>query len=250
MRRSIVGIGIVFGMMAAGLVHAEQTLESVENEVEALWAKIDAFSAKMTSDTTVAMGLTSMKSHATGTLECLKQGDVALFRLEMLNKIDTGIPLVGAVEQKALSVFDGKNLYNEMEAIGIHKAFRTSGAAAADSTPASGKSMFAEFRRKGELKLLPDTTVDGEAAYVVEVTPNAQTKSASPTPVGSIKYYISKKLGLQIKIEVLDDEGQPTTAIVYSDVDVNAKLAPERFEYKAPAGVTVQDMSKMKLPGK
>ena len=128
MQRSAIGIGMVFGMMAAGLVHAEQTLESVENEVAALWTKIDAFSAKTTTDATVPMGPMNMKSHATGTLECLKQGNNQ-FRLECLTRSTRSFlcpGLCGVTEQKVLSVFDGKELFNEMEMMGKRQAFKMS----------------------------------------------------------------------------------------------------------------------------
>lgn len=229
---------------------AEQTLESVESEVEALWAKINAFSAKLTSDTSVSLGPMTMKSHATGTLECLKQGDISLFRLDMVNMMDTGVPLLGAIEQKALSVFDGKDVYNQVEMKGVCKAYKMPPGSARKNGPATGKSMFASFREQGELKLLPDATVDGKPVYVVELTPNERTKSASPTPVSKIKAYISKEYGLQIKMEVFDDKGQPTSTTVYSDINTNVKLTPDRFVYKAPEGVAIEDGNKLRLPGK
>ncbi|NUM54892.1 MAG: hypothetical protein HUU46_14695 [Candidatus Hydrogenedentes bacterium] len=239
-----------FSLLAA-LTQAEQTLESVESEVETLWTKISAFSAKVTTDTNVPMGPLTVSSHATGTLECLKKEDATLFRLDMVNKLDTGIPLAGPMEQKMLSVYDGKEIINEMEMMGRRQAFRMPPETAGKQGPSSGKSMFASFRDKGDVKLLPDSTVDGKPTWVIEVVPNEATKSSAPTPVGLMKFYISKEHGLQIKTEVFDDKGAPTSTSVYSEVDLNAKPAPERFVYTPPAGVTVQDMSalKNKLPG-
>ena len=250
MTRRVKFLGMAIALIAAGAVQAEQTLESVENDVEALWAKINAFSAKVTSDTNVAMGPLSVKSRATGTLECLKQGDVSLFRLDLVNKMDTGIPLAGAMEQKMLSVYDGKEMISEMEMMGKRQAIRMPSDSARKQGPASGKSMFATFRKQGDVKLLPDAAVDGKPAYVVEVTPNDAMKKGAPTPVGLIKYYISKEYGLQIKTEVFNEEGEPTSTTVYNDIDTTAKLTPERFVYTAPPGVTIQDMSSLGLPGK
>jgi len=230
----------------ACLAQAEQTIASVEAEVEAKWAQITGFTAKPTTDAAVPAGPMTMKSRATGTLECLKQGEKTLFRLDMVNKIDMGIPLpgalAGAAEQKVLSVFDGKNLYNEMEALGQRHVFKMTGDSAEQGAPAAGKSLFEAFRDKGELKLLPDATVDGAPAYVIEVIPNDELKQNAPTPVGSLKVYISKELGLQIKMEVLDEKGAATSTTIYSEIDTKANLAPERFVYKVPAGVTVQEM--------
>ncbi len=254
MTRNVRTIFFGFAMVAATIAHAEPTLESVENEVEALWAKINGFSAQTTTDAKVPMGPMNMTSHATGTLQCLKQGDVTLFRLDMINKLDTGIPLpgklAGIAEQKVLSVFDGKVLYNEMEAMGKKQAFKMSNESANKQSPTSGRSMFQALREKGDLKLLPEATVDGKPAYVVEVTPNEEMKRTAPTPVSLIKVYISKDVGLQVKMEVFGEDGTPTSTTVYSNIDTNAKLSPDQFVYKAPEGVTVQDMSDMKLPGR
>ncbi len=246
MRRGVFSIGLVLFLACVSAASAEQTLESVEKEVEQMWAKINSFTSNVTSDTTVAIGPATMKSHAVGTLECLKQGDVSFYRLEMLNKIDTGIPLAGAMEQKMLSVFDGENMYNDMEAMGMRQVFRMSPEESGKQGPLSGKSMFAALRAQGDVKLLPDATVDGKSVYVVEVTPSPETKSSAPTPISLMRTYISKELGLQVKMDVLDEKGQPMSTTVYSDIKVNPTLAAERFVYKAPEGVTIQDMSELK----
>lgn len=246
MRRYVYTTVTAFALAFATVVQAEQTVASVEADVEAKWAQINGFTAKTTTDAAVPAGPMTMKSRATGNLECLKQGEKTLFRLDMVNKIDMGIPLpgalAGAAEQKVLSVFDGENLYNEMEALGQRHVFKMTGDSAQKDSPAAGKSMFESFRDKGELKLLPDATVDGAPVYVIEILPNDELKQNAPTPVGSLKVYISKELGLQVKMEVFDEKGAATSTTVYSDINTKADLKPERFVYKVPEGVTVQEM--------
>ncbi|MDZ4860905.1 MAG: hypothetical protein SGI88_18170 [Candidatus Hydrogenedentes bacterium] len=246
MRRGMSTLAVIGIFSVARIAFAEQTLESVENDVEKMWAKINSFSANVTSDTNVTIGPATMKTHATGTLECLKKGEQSLFRLDMVNKIDTGIPLAGAMEQKMLSVFDGKAIFNDMEAMGMRQVFRVDPEEAGKQGPMTGKSMFETLRAQGELKLLPDATIDGKSVYVVEVTPSPDTKAAAPMDVGLMRVYISKELGLQVKMEVLDEKAQPLSTTVYNDIKVNVALAPERFVYTVPEGVKVQDMSEIK----
>ncbi|MBM3290021.1 MAG: hypothetical protein FJY92_07715, partial [Candidatus Hydrogenedentes bacterium] len=143
MRRTM-ALGIVLGVCAAGAARAEQTLESVENEVEALWSKIGAFTAKITTDTTMSMALASVTAHGTGTIECAKQGDQTLFRLEVVNH--TKMPVIGTVEQKLLTVYDGKVVINDMETQGMRNAFRMPHDTARKNGPAGGRSMFAGYR--------------------------------------------------------------------------------------------------------
>lgn len=251
MHRYKLAFGAVLLAVFAAAAQCEQTLESVENAVEALWAKISAFTAKVTTDTNVPIGPVTVSSRATGTLECLKKDGATLFRLDMVNKLDMGIPLAGPMEQKMVSVYDGKEIINEMEMMGTRQAFRMPPETAGKQGMTSGKSMFAAFRDKGDVTLRADATVDGKPVWVVEVVPNAATKKSAPTPVSLLKFYISKENGLQVKTEVFDDKGEHTSTSVYSDVVVDAKLAPERFVYTPPPGVTIQEMSalKGKVPG-
>ena len=251
MRGTMLAAGIMLSMCLSAAAAAGPTLDSVESEVEALWSKIAAFKANVSSDTKVAMGPVTITSHATGALECLKKDGAALFRLEMVNKMDTGIPLAGAMEQKMISVYDGKETINEMEMLGQKKAFRMPPNSSRKSGgPSGGKSMFATFREQGDVKLLPDATVEGKPVWVIEVTPNEALKKSAPTPVALFRYYISKEFGLQIKTEVFDDKGQPTSTTVYSSIDISAKPEPARFVYTPPTGVTVEDMPSLKMPGK
>ena len=249
MRRNSVVFGLVLAAAFAGMARAEQTLESVEKEVEGLWSKITSFSATVTSDTTISMGPATMKSHATGTMDCLKAADAAKFRMDMINKMDAGIPGVGAMEQKVLSVFDGDNLYSQIEAMGTTQASKMSADSAKKQGPLVGKSMFEGLKQQGDLTLLADATVDSKPVYVVEVKPNSAVKSSSPMPVGKIKSYISKENGLQLKMEVFDEKEQPISTTTYTGIKTNVTFSEGHFVYKAPAGVTVMDMSNAKLPG-
>lgn len=227
--------------LCVGLAHADQTVDSVQKEVEGLWSKIKTFSAKITSDMTMVMGPATMKSHATGTLECERSADVSKFRMDMLNKMDTGIPGAGTTEQKMLSVFDGENMFTQMDMMGMTQAFKSSAAEAKKQGPLSGKSLFDGMRAQGDLKLLADSTVDGKAVYVVQVTPNAAVKASAPAKLSSMKYYISKETGLQVKMEYFDEANQPVQSTTYSDIKISIEFPKDHFVYKAPAGVTVMD---------
>lgn len=247
MQRRLRAACMVAAVCALGAAQAEQTLESVETEVEALWQKVDAFTMNVTTDTNVPVGPLTLTSRATGTMECAKKDGAVLFRLEMVNK--TQVPVVGAVDQKMLNVFDGTAMFSEMEMPGMHKVFRMPKDAAQKKGPSSGRAMFEGFREQGEVKLLPDATVDGAPVWVVQVTPNEAFKRRAPTPVALFKFYISKDSGIQIKTEIFDTSGKPTSTTVCSNVNTGAKPAPERFVYTAPPGVTVEELRDGQLPG-
>ncbi|HRI87012.1 MAG TPA: hypothetical protein PK869_02040 [Candidatus Hydrogenedentes bacterium] len=244
MRRGVLALTVL--TLCGFTALAQQTIESVEKEVEQLWAKTNSFTANVTTDTTVAIGPATMKSLATGTMQVLKEGEKSYFKIDMLNKIDTGVPVAGTLEQKILSVFDGKEMFNEMEAMGMKQVYRMSPEDSEKQAPLTGKSMIESLRRQGELKLLPDASVDGKPTYVIEVTPNPETKSAAPSPISIMRTYISKELGLQVKMEVIDEKGAPMSTTVYKDIKINVPLTPAEFAYVVPEGVKVQDMSELK----
>lgn len=222
----------------AGLpAFSEQTLETVEKEVDALWSKINSFTANITTDAAVPMGPLEMKTRAAGTVECLKQGDKSLFRLDIINKI-SGLPVGG--EQKVLSVFDGQHVYSQVDMMGMTQAVKMV-PDGKNQGPAAGGSMFAAFREQGEVKLLPDGTVNGKPVYIVEITPNEDVKASAPMAISKMRAYISKELGLQLKMEVLGENGEPMSTTVYDNIAINVALSPERFVYTAPEGVKVQE---------
>jgi outer membrane lipoprotein-sorting protein len=39
-------------------------------------------------------------------------------------------------------------------------------------------------------------------------------------------------------------DGKPMNTMTYSDIKINDKISPDRFVFKAPPGVEVQDLSK------
>lgn len=90
------------------------------------------------------------------------------------------------------------------------------------------------------LKLLPDETVDGKPCYVIEMTPASPAMRAT---MGRMVSYYVKKTGLSIKGVSYDTKGKVSSTTITTDVKVDEKIDPSQFVFKAPAGVTVQDMT-------
>ena len=53
-----------------------------------------------------------------------------------------------------------------------------------------------------------------------------------------------KESGQMIKMIAYSPDGKPMATTTFSDIKINPKISPDRFVFKAPPGVTVQDMTK------
>jgi len=60
--------------------------------------------------------------------------------------------------------------------------------------------------------------------------------------------YFNKKHGLMIKTLGLDEKGKVNSTVLVTDLKLGATVAADRFVFKAPEGVQVQDLSKMGRP--
>jgi hypothetical protein len=105
------------------------------------------------------------------------------------------------------------------------------------------KDMFTELRKDNELKLLPDEKVDGKAAYVIEATP----KRPVPDTTTAIKLYYRRDDGVMVKTmtSMKSPQMKMTSTAEMTDIKLNPDVKPERFVFKAPDGVEVQDMTKL-----
>lgn len=83
----------------------------------------------------------------------------------------------------------------------------------------------------GELKVLPDSSSDGRAAWVIEATPKPDQAGQGKTVV-----HYDKESGQMIKMVAYSPDGKPMTTMTFSDIKVNDKISPDRFVFKAPPG--------------
>ena len=95
------------------------------------------------------------------------------------------------------------------------------------------------WRDTAELKVLPDSSSDGRAAWVIEATPKPDQAGQGKTVI-----HYDKESGQMIKMVAYTPDGKPMTTMTYSDIKINDKISPDRFVFKAPPGVEVQDLSK------
>jgi outer membrane lipoprotein-sorting protein len=234
--RTLAGAWIALGLV--GGIRAGDTIESAEKAIIQANEKIKSLSAKMNMKADMDMPTGKMSQTADGTLEYVRHGEKLKFRVDLKSTMVMGGENGQKMESTILSIGDGEVVYTLTEQMGMKQAFKSK--PDAGSAPITAKSIFETMKKDNDLKLLADETVDGKASWAVEATP----KKADPmSPVAKIIVYFAKDSGLVIKQVSQNNDGQPVQSIAFSDFKVDADINPNRFEFKAPEGVQVIDMT-------
>jgi outer membrane lipoprotein-sorting protein len=229
------------GLIFCGMAPAADTVEDVEKKIAAETDKLKSLSAKMltTSESEGSGMSTKLKMEATS--ESVWRGDKVLMRVE--SKITTIMKMEDQPEKKteakSLSVSDGEYMYVLNEQEGQKSAMKMKQDPRANLRAKEG---FEQVHKDYDLKLLPDEKVDGKDTYVFEATP----KKPDPDTTTRIKYYYTKQGGIMVKCVTTSKSAQmkSTTTLELTEVKPNADIKPERFVFKAPEGIEVQDMTK------
>jgi outer membrane lipoprotein-sorting protein len=228
--------------VGAGPASAEETLASVEQKINEAWNKVQSYTATLEFEGAMTKAFMTMTTKGTGPFEFMKVDGKSRYRSEIVNKVDMAIPLPDSMAtQNVLTVFDGDLVYSEMKIMGQTKVIKRKPDSPTVRSAESGESLFANLRKKGELRLLPDETVDNLPAYVIELKPNAESQKDSPIQTSAAHYYIAKDTGILLQLVALDTSNNPITTVHYSNIKLNPKIDPARFTYTPPSGVKVEE---------
>ena len=228
-RIGILALG--FGFASAAV--AGETVEDVSKKIAAASAKLKSFTAKSTTVTETRQEGFSMVSTTKGTTEMLRKGADFLVRTESQTAMETTIG--GNTTKQTTSMLminDGSYTYTLSETAGMKSAYKT-------KMEKSEADPFKAWQANSELKVLPDSTLDGHEVWVIEATPKG-----NQTAQGKTVIYYQKDSGQMIKMVTYAPDGKPTMTTTCDDIKINGEVSPDRFVFKAPPGVDVQDMSK------
>lgn len=218
---------------------AADTLESVEKAITDKVAKLNSYSMKNTFKQDMETAEYSNKAEGHSTLEAQKSGEVWLFRMEGTQKMTMKM---GGQETKndgtSLMVCDGKFNWFLSENNGQKMCMKSK---ADKMTNIITKEYFDEMRKTHDVKLGADESVDGKSCWTIEFS------AKEPTPGGPNVMIMNfdKDTGLNLKMVGKDDKGKVIMTSSTTDVKVNPSIAADRFTFKVPEGVQVQDMTQM-----
>ncbi len=168
---------------------------------------------------------------AEGTREIVRHGEVTKSRSEStyLEVRDVEGKEVRTDPKRALNICDGKYRYNHIE------GESTAGKWPADDCEHPVRR-FLWLKDRYDLKLAPDEKIDGQDAFVVEV-------SRKGVPFREwLLYY--RKDGALLKQINFDFDKTIRSTIVYRDIQFDVPLEPRRFAFVAPEGVRVEERTR------
>ena len=229
-------IAIVFVSSAA---LADEKLDAAEKEIISKWNDVKSMMAKMTMESEMKQGGMEMKSTMTADVSYLRQGDKMYSRLEGEAKM---VQKMGEMEQEfampMLAISDGEFTHTLMERMGQKMCIK----AKAEAQSLAGEAMFKALREQSDLTLAPDEEIGGDKCWVINAMPKNTAQQGVPA---KMVYYFRQKDGAMVQILGFDAEGQKVMTATFAEIKFNEKLDPANFEFKAPEGVHVMDMTDM-----
>ncbi|HKQ48693.1 MAG TPA: outer membrane lipoprotein-sorting protein [Phycisphaerae bacterium] len=217
-----------------------ETLESVKKQIHERTSRLKTLSYKSHFVSVMQTPEMTIKSENDQVAQFVRQGDQMFARIEVTSNTTQRF---GGQEQKIpstmLSVSDGQYQYTYSESAGQKSAFRQKLDPAKQVNVFDTHKMFADLEKTFAIKVLPDATVDGRSCFVLEMTPK---DPAAISGISKTVSYFDKGDGIIRKSDTYDQDGKATTTSTTTDVKVDAAIPPDRFKFKAPEGVTIQDM--------
>ena len=235
---------IALVLFCVGQVRAE-TIEDVKQKIHAKVSSYKSLEYKAIYTIEVNMPQMSMKSTTEQTAQYVNKGEKVLGRLETTTKSEQKMgDQASKTETKSVDISDGQFAYSVAETDGTKSASKRKADLTKDLSPFNAQALFKLMEEQFTIKLIPDETVDGKAAWVVEMR---SKNPAELAVVGRTLSYYDKETGIGIKSMSFDASGKPTTTSMTKDIKINSTISPDRFIFKAPPGVNVVDTT---VPGK
>lgn len=232
MRMLVCGVGILaLGFGLAGSAVAGETFEEVSKKIAAAAEKVKSFSSKSKTVVEMKQEGFSMSSTTEGTYEMVRKGDAYLLRTETRTRSETSIMgKTTKTESTMLMIMDGEYSYTltETDTVKVAQKRRI-------KDPQSHVDALKSWGDTADMKVLADASVDGHAVWVIEMTPKGGDQGRTV-----LSYH--KESGQMIKMVSYTPDGKPMSTMTSTDIKVNERISPERFVFKAPPGVTVEEI--------
>ena len=238
-------------MCILGLFSANVSAESIDDVKKKIHDKLSSyktmqFKTKTTTDMTNEQF--SMKSDSTSNIEAAKKGDKVLSRMEMTTKGETKFSGQSQkTDSNMVVVCDGDYIYTYSDAQGMKSATKQKVDKNNFTNFFDHMNSWKQMEQTHTFKLAPDETVDGKPCWVIES--NMKNAPAGMPAQGKSLSYYDKSTGISLKSVAYDDKGKVTTTSTTTDIKLDGSIPPDKFVFKAPAGVEVVDQAELMKRG-
>jgi outer membrane lipoprotein-sorting protein len=226
--------GGVLGLTAATALGED--LDSVAKKIEEAWNKHKSLIAKMSLDSRLSIGSSTVVATGAGSYEFLRHDGKLLSRLELSS---TTVQKTGEEESKfeerMLSTSDGNISWTLVETgSGERRVIKSRTEPNQTGDP---KDVLEYLRRGGAVALLPDDTVEGRKVYVVEVIFRQMPEFSA----GKQRLSFDQDSGFLLRIVGFGPNDEPMSTMTYNDIKIDVPIDPQRFKFTPPEGVEVID---------
>ena len=228
-------LGMIVLVIAMGaLPCVAETFEEVEKQIRAATKKVKSMAADMKSEMNMKQEGFESKTLTVGKIETLREGDKIKMRMDSTSS--TVVKVAGTEskqEQKMLVVSDGVFSYSLVDSAQGKMAIKS-------KAQKTGDVPWGQASEGATFKVLPDEKIDGEDCFVVEMRVAGGSGGGS---IGRTVFYCRKDFGIQVKSVGYTPDDKVMMTTTFTNIKLNEKISADRFVFKAPAGVTVTDMT-------
>jgi len=207
----------------------------VEKEIMAKYKKIASMKARTVTQTEMDTGEGKTRSKIEATYEYVRKDDKVYMRTESKEHSETETE--GKVEKsdsQSIMIADGESMYTHT--LGEPTAMKGASSMNIDINP------FDYMRAMYDLTLKPDEKFEGHDCWVISAKPKP---GEAAQYMSTMVYLYRKDCGIPVRMETLDSKGTRQSLTTYHDLELNAKIDPDRFVFKAPDGVRVMDIAQL-----
>lgn len=221
----------------AQVARGEETLESVEAQIQAKMKETKSVSGSFKSHMAMEVPGYSMKTVTEGTYKTLMADGKSCYRSESKTSSDTDIGgQKSSTKTEDLSLSNGTDMYSVSKtADGVNATHMRMPPQQPDAKP------FDSVREMYALKLLPEEKVDGRNCWVIE----SRMKDPAMAAMGgrNVSYYC-KETGFMVKMVAYGADDKPTSTTEYTNLEFNKDISADDFKWdaKLAQGATVQEL--------
>jgi len=217
---------------------AGDDMEAIKQQIADSWDKLHSIKAKLTTTTYwVDDDGPTLKAERTGTYEHLKHKRLNMFRME--HDGNALVPMgpgkaPNVIKRKMLMIKDGRYEYMLNETLDSSEAMKWSFSPKRSPDP---RTLLKTLAEASNLVLKGQEESDGKKVYVIESVPKAERQRVSRV------VYRFREDGIMLKQETYNRDDKVTFVMELSEVETNVDIAPERFVFKPPPGVEVEELT-------
>ena len=240
MKKACVYLPLTVVLLLGGWRASGDEIDKVLKEITEKTKNQKSYQAKVHTETKTSAEDYKSEMTSIGSMELVRTGDKK-YKMRSESKVRSVTQVSGdtqRTETTTLFIDDGEFMYSYSETNGRKSAQKMKSSASTEAMDDPFKS----YREHYDLALLPEEDVDGHVTYVIEAKPKAGSPIAK-TSGRTVSYY-RKTDAAMLKSVSYGTDGKPISTMTATDVKVNGKISADRFVFKAPPGVEVQDLTK------